>query len=610
LANVAELPPAERVTVIMRLLRNPRSEIRDAAIRVAAVVWTTDQIVALLREPADDALRNAGVEMLKVRGRDAVAIAIELLGDRDADIVLQAVLVLDHLRDPRALEPLRCVLSHANLNVVQVAIVAIGHLGTRAVVDDLVPFLRAAPWVQMAAVEALGDLRAPEAIGELAAFAGDPFIGPLAADAIARIGGPEALRVLGTQWVDTGGDDESSLDRLAHVAEGLVVPAEVPPGLGERLLTVLQASGETASAAARCALALRVEGADDLALTELVRGWHDHATLPACLRRRHDLVGRLLMHTDRRREWGFLLAAAHPEHAPLDAMTAALEVSGLNHLDAIAEALLAVGDERLGSRLVDLLARVPVAVRSAWGPLVQRHRAAIRRALANGHALSESLATVLSIATEEDPDLAACAVERADATVRSEALQYLSDRPDVLQRLPWLVWLTRDPDRYGSFAVAFAERAGLRSLRSRLRTLAQRHPHHELLRLLGRLRDRTSIPYLASVAGHGRSDLRPFAIGALGAIGGTDARRTLRELASRAGSMARDAYRALAECHTADDMPVFREAVAHHDWHVRMTAAEVLGRGGDPTDVALLGRLVADPVSAVAERARTYQAIA
>src|SRR5262249_5586366 len=102
-----------------------------------------------------------GLEVFKLRGSRSFAVALRLLKDGDPDVVLQSVLILDHLRDPRALEPLRGALSHSDPNVVQAAILAIGRLGNARSIPDLLPFLDADPWLQTAAVQALGDLRSP-----------------------------------------------------------------------------------------------------------------------------------------------------------------------------------------------------------------------------------------------------------------------------------------------------------------------------------------------------------------------------------------------------------------------------------------------------------------
>src|SRR5258708_34775477 len=121
--------------------------------------------------------------MLKVRGTRSCRRAVRLLADPESDVVLQAVLLLDHLRDPRALEPLRAVLGHGDLNVAQAAILAIGRLGDGRSLPDLLPFLDADPWLQMAAVQALGDPRSRRALADPARMLRDPAVRALPARA-------------------------------------------------------------------------------------------------------------------------------------------------------------------------------------------------------------------------------------------------------------------------------------------------------------------------------------------------------------------------------------------------------------------------------------------
>jgi HEAT repeat protein len=123
------------------------------------------------------------------------------------------------------------------------------------------------------------------------------------------------------------------------------------------------------------------------------------------------------------------------------------------------------------------------------------------------------------------------------------------------------------------------------------------------VRLLGRLRDEESVPLLTRLAASGPENLRPFALAALGGIGGDAARGALRELVRQDGPWARFAWRALAECRAESDLDVFRAAVTHPDWHVRLVVAEVLGRSGETDDRRLLAALAADPMVAVSARA-------
>src|SRR4051812_17520847 len=111
-----------RATAIERLARNSSPGIRERALRAGAAVFTDDQLTAYLRSDSDAVLRNLGLEVFKLRGGRSFAVALRLLKDGDPDVVLQAVLILDHVRDPRALEPLRGALTHPDPNVVQAAI--------------------------------------------------------------------------------------------------------------------------------------------------------------------------------------------------------------------------------------------------------------------------------------------------------------------------------------------------------------------------------------------------------------------------------------------------------------------------------------------------------
>jgi len=149
-----------------------------------------------------------------------------------------------------------------------------------------------------------------------------------------------------------------------------------------------------------------------------------------------------------------------------------------------------------------------------------------------------------------------------------------------------------------------------------------------------------------------RPELRPLALESLGRIGGAAARRALTAAALDRTPESRLAYRALAACATAEEAPLFRAAITHPDWYVRLACAEVLGRiagvagvagvaaalpapgsgisgisgisgtpgapaaasqpaagrdtPGSPEDLVSLARLAADPVPAVAHRALYY----
>jgi HEAT repeat protein len=717
------MPLAERGAQVELLVRNASPGVRERVLRLGANLLPEERIAEHLRNDHDAVLRNAGLEMLKLRGARSFALAVRLLADAEPDVVLQAVLLLDHLRDPRALEALRGVLTHPDLNVAQAAILAIGRLGDARSIPDLLPFLAGDPWLQMAAVQALGDLRSRRAVANLARLLGDPVVGTIAAEALARIGGISACRSLIAHWLGQAGqlDEAALLGLLAHVLEGLprtaALPADQPAlgrvlaALGERLAAPAADRGLVRAAAARCVLALGPSGGDEAALAVLValaeaaggaadgaggaggeggEGIHgsaedfgaaaygEAAKLPPVLRRRPDLAGALLRRPGTAAAWGMQLAALFPRRVAAADVLAALSVhaSQAAHAaeaasvpdaayaaEAIApqeaawppEALAAVvrylgrvppvqGPAELGPAVLRLYLGLPAELRAELLPLLHRFRLALRRTLA---AAAETTAPPVPPALQatpappRTPDLpesqglpALPEISAVDRVVLSAQLggpggqpravaaellrlplagrlaaivQLAAHRP-LMRVLPWGAWLRDAPEAHAAAAAEAAAASRLGELLPLLRALPPRLAEPALLRAFAELADGDAVPWLLQVLDllavpPLRPELRPLVLESLGRIGGAAARRALTAAALDRTAESRLAYRALAACATTEDAPLFRAAVTHPDWYVRLACAEVLGRFAAPEDMASLARLAADPVPAVAHRA-------
>ncbi len=605
LKAVSRIDPADQPALIERLLRNPSPAIRGPAVRLGAALLSDDRITSYLRDGTDDVLRNAGLEMLKSRGSQAVSLGVSLLSDRDGDVVLQAVLLLDHLRDPRSLEPLRGALSHPNPNVVQAAILAIGHLGHAGAVGDLLRFLHSDLWLQMAAIEALGDLRAQEAVVPLSELLRDTIVESLAAESLARIGGSDAFRRLVIHWVESNGERDTQLELIAHVLEGASDPPRSPAGARQLLKAKMRGDDRGSRvSAARCLLALGPSDADQDALAVLADAWVDRGTLPSCLRRRADLVRELLVAGGIRRGWGFRLVAKFPEAAPMDALAAALaETSDHEHLDAAVDALYHVAEPRLCGTLVTLYGRLPQELRVGLTQLLTRYREAIAPALEEVD-IPQEIRQVLTTVSADD-DAAVQMIVALPRIVQMEALSHVEHRDALVRKLPWLEWLESDVDAYGSHAAKLADRAIQAAELPAVRLLLHQRPSRNLIRLVANLRDGESVPLLRALI-RSEPTLGPYALAALGSIGGTEARAIVRRLATNGSQWSRFAYRALADCCTEEDLPVFRGAAFHEDWHVRMVCVTVLGRACHSDDIPTIALLTADPVAAVADRARSF----
>ena len=100
-----ELDPDEQLAVFERIIQSPRPQVRQRALGLGAAILSDSRLLKYLHEE-DDVRRNAAVEMLKLRRRRSLQLAVTLLDDENPDVVLQAVVVLSHLRDRKAFEQL------------------------------------------------------------------------------------------------------------------------------------------------------------------------------------------------------------------------------------------------------------------------------------------------------------------------------------------------------------------------------------------------------------------------------------------------------------------------------------------------------------------------
>ena len=230
------MTPDQQLEVFERIIKSSNPAVRPRALGLGAAILTNSRLLEYLREE-DDVRRNAAVEILKLRRKRSLNLACYLLEDKEPDVVLQAVLVLSHLRDAQALEHLVKVLDHKDANIVQEAIVALGRMGDVRAVPCIRPFLNGEPWLQAAAIEAMGRLGSAEVVPDLANLLPDPLLGPLATESLGKIGGHQAVEALVAHWLEVPGEfsSESNLRRLADMLEGLTSTAPDLPGLEEQL---------------------------------------------------------------------------------------------------------------------------------------------------------------------------------------------------------------------------------------------------------------------------------------------------------------------------------------------------------------------------------------
>jgi HEAT repeat protein len=611
LDQLPSLPTEERVAAIERLIRNSSPVIRERALRTGAAVVSDERLESYLREEADDVLRNAGLEMLKMRGPRALNLSVRLLRDPDGDVVLQAVLALGHVRDLRALEPLRSALNHEDPNVVQAAIEAVGKLGDARAIPDLLPFLEGDPWLQLATITALGDLRSPAAVGPLGRLLTDLMVGSLAAESLARIGGTKAYQSLCKHWLRFQDelDPETMIGLLAHVLEGLATAPRGPEELRASLAARL-ADGDdpTKLACARCLLALGPGPEDHQALELLGDGPSDASVLPACLAKRKDLIPDLLAQSGKARSWGFLLASRFPRAAPVPALASAArdEVPPAELIGSITKAFRKIRDVRLADALLDLYLRAPGDYRSALAPLMATHKPELREGLDARRDIDDEARLILGAHLGLDDDDTVAKIVAMEPKARLRVLNQVATQEDLVRRLPWEQWLREDPEMFAALAARVAAELSLRELVPFLRVQLAERPNPDLIRAVGELGDRDSVGALLGLLESGARNLVPLVLESLGRVGGPESRQAIRLAILEGRCEPRIGYRALSLCAIEEDDALFRRAVGHPDWYVRLACADVLGRFMRPENLAALSQLAADPVGIVAQRALSF----
>jgi HEAT repeat protein len=611
LADLPGMALEEKTQVIEKLMRSSSPGIRERALRMGVATMPDETLVTFLRDGADAVLRNAALEILKKRGARSFTLAVGLLRDEDDDVALQGVLILDHIKDPRAVEPLRSTLHNENPNLAQAAIVAIGHLGDGRSIPDLLPFLRGDTWLQVAAVQALGDLRSPQAIEPLSQLLTDLLVGPMAAEAVAHIGGPAALSRLTRHWLEYHDelDPEISLGLLAHVLEGLQDPPphsdELRASLAQRLRDPYRQVRESA---ARCLLALGPGPEDAEALNLLSGIAPDPEVLPSCLSERRDLIDNLLERSGIFRSWGFLLSSLYPDtptSGPLQRAISADEPPSA--LRPILNALSRLRGNELGRPLLQLYLGLPPASRAELLPVLKLHRGSLIAARDDRNDIATVDGLILDAALGDDPGAVRQQIVELPLAERLEVIFQLSDHAELMRTLPWDEWLADAPEDHIAIASQAAATSGLRELLPQLRGMLAESACPELIRTVGELGDRDSVPELLALLDEPtRKHFRPLIFEALGRIGGPEARRALRKVAlSENEKEVRLGFKSLAQCAAEKDDAFFREAASHPDWLVRLAAVEVLARYARPENLTAVSGLAADPVAIVAQRALT-----
>ncbi len=241
------------------------------------------------------------------------------------------------------------------------------------------------------------------------------------------------------------------------------------------------------------------------------------------------------------------------------------------------------------------------------------HRSELRALLAERKDVDDEarliLAAHLGLAAR---DVVAHIVAMEPHEARLRVLGQVATQEELVRQLPWEEWLAERPDLYAGLAARVAAEFSLRELVPPLRAQLGQRPNPDLIRAVGELGDRDSVPVLLGLleggagATPGTRNLVPLILESLGRVGGPEARQAIRRAILEGRCEPRIGYRALSLCAIEEDDALFRRAVGHADWYVRLACADVLGRFVRPENLAALSQLAADPVGIVSQRALSF----
>lgn len=201
--------PAERLAALDEAVRGPDRErtillaleddelpVRERAIRLAARYVEPAVLGAMVADGENAVRRNAGLSALERQGPYAVPHLTVMLGDPDPELIMFALQSLARVGYPPAGRSILPLLQHNDPNVAQAAIEAVGHLRTREAVPALIKLVDGGLWLQLAAINALGAIGAPEAVRPLMALVPDSVLAEPAVQALRSIAAPESLEPL------------------------------------------------------------------------------------------------------------------------------------------------------------------------------------------------------------------------------------------------------------------------------------------------------------------------------------------------------------------------------------------------------------------------------
>ncbi|HZM26648.1 MAG TPA: HEAT repeat domain-containing protein, partial [Gemmatimonadales bacterium] len=196
LAALTAATGEERQALVLAAFEDEAPSVREQAIRLATRYVEPEILGGLVADGVNASRRNGALAALERQGPYAVPYLVKLLSSQDGELVMFALQILARIGDAAAAGGMLPLLHHADPNVAQAAVEALGRLRATGAVPALLEQLRGNLWLQLAAVNALGEIGDPAAVPALLSLVPDSFVAEQAVRSLQRIAAPDSLEPL------------------------------------------------------------------------------------------------------------------------------------------------------------------------------------------------------------------------------------------------------------------------------------------------------------------------------------------------------------------------------------------------------------------------------
>ncbi len=344
--------PSRQIEALTRLMAQDDWRIRRATVTTLADHGDAivESLVRTLRDQHHNlAVLSSALDLLAISDVDVVGPLVGFLDASDANLRIQAALILGERRDPRAIRPLIARLSDPDVNVQFHAIEGLGQLHATEACDALVAIAEQRDFfLAFPALQALRHAGNPSIAPRLVPLLADELLRAPVIDVLGELGDEDVAAPL-VQLLNTS---DAPPDVITEALAGLYERYERGYGAGEHIAGLVR-RGISARGTQTILDAVHRVGADRLAGLAKVLGWLEGEAVQRALT-------RLLGHEAVRSQ--IVEALVRHGAGVVALLIDQLRVDDLETRQAAAVALGRIGDRRATAPLIDALRNPELAV--------------------------------------------------------------------------------------------------------------------------------------------------------------------------------------------------------------------------------------------------------